>query len=243
MNMKKADNPKNAKMKHFIPTCRLFVFLVIIVFISGCGKDESGDPVNSFFFESSSNKLTEYEGIPFELKSQIFYDDFVDNSYKWPITSTKVITCEIANGNYNINCGGSSAYVLYNSNISLPENFELEIKMTFLNSSQGALQEAGLVCDEKAFFTLITDGTYRFNNSATTFVGPPANNSLIYPLMVPNIITLRKYGPTYYLFINKTLVKLYDFVILNGTKTGIYVAQNTSIKVEYINIYKILNIP
>lgn len=218
------------KLNDFFP--QLLKLVTIIFVFSSCGKEESPESINLYFFENKFNVLN-YDGIDEEMKTVVFADQFTNNDYGWPIISNGNIMCEMKDGFYYVQTSSAGGYHISNQEIILPSEFEMETSFTFIDNETF---EAGLSWNAQNYFSIGPDGHIAFKSDLNFFNETVPTGIIIYPAGTPNLITLRKSGFKYYMFINKSLAKIADYSTLEEGMAGFSVNFSSSVKFDFIRI-------
>ena len=211
---------------------KLLPLLTFILVFSSCGKEESPESINLYFFENTFNVLR-YDGIDEEMKTVVFADQFTNNDFGWPLISNEDITCEMNEGYYYIQTSAAGGWHISNQEIVLPLEFEIETSFTFIDNES---LEAGFSWNGQNYFSIGPDGHIAFKSDLDFFSQPVSTGIIIYPAGTPNLITLRKSGPKYYMFINKSLAKIADYSPIVAGMAGFSVNLSSSVKFDFIRI-------
>jgi len=211
---------------------KLLLLLTFLYVFTSCGKEESPETINLFFVEDKLNVLS-YDGIKEEKKTVVFEDQFTNNDFGWPVVTNDNIACEINDGFYYIQTSSAGGWHITNQEIILPSEFEMETSFTFLDSGSF---EAGLSWNGQDYFSIGSDGHLAFKSNLNFFSEPLSAAIIVNPVGTPNLITLRKAGPKYYMFINKSLAKIADYSPLEEVKAGFSVNYNSSVRFDFIKV-------
>jgi hypothetical protein len=190
----------------------------------------------------TSSAQTNYEDY---LSSEtIFTDDFSNNNNKWVTgwSSDSCYTSKIENGAYEIKSSCVGTYPAYwlTRTIDITRDFEIEGRILYVQGeSNNALSLLWGKSDSfhSLYFGISGNGQFRisqFNGSWTNIKDWTASD-LVYKTDY-NKLTVRKIDSKYYFFLNEKLVHISDFYTFFGNQIGFQDNQNTTMRVNYLNI-------
>ncbi|MBP6872519.1 MAG: hypothetical protein KBC43_10975 [Bacteroidales bacterium] len=227
-----------------LPTAKYrYIALLLLLIIFGCGKEESPEEIEKYFFpEGSINNYSDYYSIADNMKSQSFFDDFANNKNGWYEGSSDIYSFQIKDGAYFIS-SINQMYGTYQPKISLSENYEIEIEMIIPEDNSGNIRIGGIIwgrtlADKYNAFGISSNAVFHSFNSEDY-----DNESPVYGIIKgvnePNKLIVRKCDDKYYFYINKNLVNTMKYIDTKGTDHGIYIENHSSIEVTYIKVYQL----
>lgn len=193
------------------------------------------------FCSLQAQHIWEYEAIPTNAKTLVFFDDFVDNHFNWNLQSSISAMQKIENSNFYLSSlspahGESSVRNVY---ILQQKNYEIETRIKLLRGDTE--QNNGLIWGsslnyEKFTFGISRNG-YSINQNATSICErvPNMPSELIIPTEY-NTLTVRKVGTNFYFFLNENLVHSMSFKYFLVNSIGFMTDVESSIAVDYLRI-------
>ncbi|MGJ8744775.1 caspase family protein [Polaribacter sp.] len=194
------------------------------------------------FYSTICFSQTSYSDYSYNDKKGVLIDDFNDNRNKWPTWDNSNERISIENGAFyyeskngqpKLNC---IAVPLNNS-----KNWEIELKLKYIagedNNANGLTWGSDKDKDDRLRFNFSGSGFYRvdksYNKQWSDFVGW-TKSSLVNKTDY-NLLTVRKIGNKFYLFLNKTFITSFNYLSY-GNKIGIHCNSNTTIKADYLKV-------
>jgi hypothetical protein len=186
-----------------------------------------------------------YEGIPAGRKRMVFEDDFDDNRRKWPVGKIDLGTMDfrIKGGAYILRAVDDQGKLVYRDDIPLDEtrDFEIEARLRHVAGTEnmGHFLFWGRSADAKSLqFGITGNGHYQVlaGLGATSENVIPWTKSELVKKDVPNTLTVRKVGKTYYFFLNGSLVHRMPFRPFAGRQIGFMVAKRATVSVDSLRI-------
>jgi hypothetical protein len=186
-----------------------------------------------------------YEGVPANCKRVVFADDFDDNRMKWPVGTIDrgSLDLKLERGAYILRAVEDAARIVYREDIRIDEtrDFEIEARLRHLAGTEnfGHFLFWGRSHDGKNIqFGISGDGCYQvvISRGATFENVIPWTKSELVKKDVPNTLTVRKAGKTYYFFLNGVLVHRMPFRPFDGRQIGFVVAKKAKLGVDSLRV-------
>jgi hypothetical protein len=187
-----------------------------------------------------------YDGVPASRKQVIFSEDFSDNRRKWPVGKIDLGTMDfgIKGGAYILRAVVDQGQLVYRDDIALDEtrDFEIEARLRHVAGTEnmGHFLFWGRSPDGKNVqFGISGDGCYQvvISRGATYENVIPWTKSELVKRDVPNTLTVRKVGKTYYFFLNGSLVHRMPFRAFDGRQIGFVVAKKATLSVDSLMVF------
>ncbi len=169
--------------------------------------------------------------------ASIFSDEFVDNRNFWPLGNSDNSRTAIQGGNFIFESKSESSafFVTRTVLIDTDKNFEIEARIKISEGERpGLIQWGGNDGSDLYFFGFARDSSILAGNWTVGLVFGQAS-----PLINPddyNLITIRKLGNFYHLYLNEQYVDVLSFEPFLGNKISFYVGQQTTMLVDYLRI-------
>lgn len=200
-----------------------------------------------FSIYSNIFELNEYYGIPDNKLDTVLIEEFDSNENSWWEESNTEIQTYISNGNYVLhNLHDGYVWFVDNTltNLQNLTNFQLEMK---IRSSEPEKYWTGIIWgfsdwDSPYFFYFLNDSyTKTGYNQEDDEIWD--EKQIVDPFFNPtgyNLLTIRKYANEYYFFLNEKFISSSQFIDFQGTRAGVFLADEGYIYIDYISLFSIL---
>ena len=185
-----------------------------------------------------------YDGVPQSNKSKIFVDNFDNNKHYW-IKESSPSSHRIDEGYLFF---ANDYEFIYSDgkpiNYNASKNFEIETKIKFVSGDVEAFNGlfwGQLIFGDSYFFGFSSMGYYKIDKEIglqQASILEPVKSAIINKT-AENTLVVRKYGDTYYFFINKNLVHTMPYEQLPGQYLGFSVAKKSLIQINFIRLWYI----
>jgi len=184
----------------------------------------------------------DYNAISQTKLSKVLYDDFNDNSNNWILKESENMTRTISNGIMYFESKSSSSY-LVRKTLELDEktDFQIETSIKFVKGDE--INENCIIWgngpenDYRFRYCITGDGYYvidKYTGDFTDLIGFTKSSNV--KTNDYNLLTIRKYGRTYYFFLNKTLIHEQKYEAFFGNEIGFQVGSSVGINIDFLKV-------
>ena len=190
----------------------------------------------------------DYGDVSVAQKSALFSDDFNNNQNQWFVSTTdEEVNATVGEGVYRIqNKIDGPRYVFQNINLDANKDFEIEMSMKIVD---GGNFTSGLLWGSRNGTPNVETQLLYFsinNIRLSILLDTPSGEYTSLPSFAWDVndfnkITIRRTGEYVYFFINENAHDVMSFQEFYGNVQGVLVAGETTIEVDYFNVYEINN--
>ncbi|MDP5171855.1 MAG: hypothetical protein NWR72_16520 [Bacteroidia bacterium] len=173
--------------------------------------------------------------------ANIFIDEFVDNRNSWPLGNSTNSRTAIQGGDFIFESKSetSAFFLTKNVLIDTDKDFEIEARIKLASGERPALlQWGGNDGSDLYFFGFSRDSSILAGNWQEGLVlgqQSPRVKADDY-----NVLTIRKTGTFYHIYLNGEYQEIFEFEPFFGNKIAFYIGQQSTMQVDYLRIRELL---
>ncbi len=186
-----------------------------------------------------SNLSPAYSEVTAAQRVPVVIESFNNNINNWSVGANQSSRLVIQNGLYTFSSFDNGAYLTVNDfNLDTDRDFEIETRIRITEGDRPATLQWGGSTTTNNFFYGFTADNFVFtgmNETGTASVREIAGlNSRDF-----NTLTIRKIGQDYFFYVNEQYFDIGRFENFQRDRFGFAVGPNSTIEIDYLNIYQL----